>query len=79
MNSKDYATLALNIQSHWGGDLPLPEALRMADKLIYHQRRLSMVNGEKEIEKILAKCRELTGTLWEEDQGRLLGAFTVPN
>ena len=60
-------------------DMVFDRLVRMADKLIYHQRRLSMVKGEKEIEKILVKCQELTGTNWEEQDGRLLGAFTVPN
>ena len=78
MNSKEYATLAVNIAQSWGKDLPVKDALHLASKLIYHQRRLSVVKGEKEIEKILIKCKELTGSTWDEENGKLIGAFEVP-
>ena len=78
MNSKDYATLALNVVQCWGRDLPHAEAFRIATKLIYHQRRLPFLK-EKQIEKVLVKCQELTGTTWEEESGKLIGPFVVPD
>ena len=77
MGNKIYANLALEVMRSWGTDYPNGAILHVADKLVYHQRRLPGMN-EEQIEKVLGKCRELTGTPWEEDNGSLVGQFKVP-
>jgi len=78
MKSKDFATLAVCISQEWESKENPTFFVDLASKLIYHQERLGTVKGEKEIEKILTKCRVLTGNPWEEENGLLIGPYKVP-
>jgi hypothetical protein len=78
MKSRDFATLAVCISQEWGMKGNPRDAVDIAQRLIYHQSRLAAVKGESEIEKILAKCRLLTGNPWEEEDGLLVGPYKVP-
>ena len=87
MTQNEYAHFCVALDRFYTSNQPhtqeVADTIHMADKLIYHSRRIASIQDEAGIERIIRKVENLTNLEWdaitENGTTRLVGPLEIPS